>query len=105
MALNDLIGNKFFRIAGTLAALTVPYVVGCEGDTTNVYEGDGSGLLEKACNSTCSDYECAKMYGFPASKECYDVCINQFSDCESGTLAELAHNCTYGEYEKRECYD
>ncbi|MBI4980053.1 hypothetical protein HZC30_00680 [Candidatus Woesearchaeota archaeon] len=70
MAINDLIGNKFFRIAGTLAALTVPYVVGCEGDTTNVYEGSGGGgsnctewtdtFISKCCQypiegSTCTD--------------------------------------------------
>ncbi len=53
MGINDLIGNKFTRVIGTLAALAVPHVVGCEGDTTNVYEGSGGSDHYATCESGC----------------------------------------------------
>ncbi len=75
MALNDLIGNKFTRIIGTLAALTVPYVVSCEGDsTTNVYgEGNGGGGSGGySCESACQNMsDCCKS-GEKKKQHCYD---------------------------------
>ncbi|MBI4981451.1 hypothetical protein HZC30_07925 [Candidatus Woesearchaeota archaeon] len=77
MALNDLIGNKFFRVAGALAALAAPYVVGCEGDSTtnkNYYgEGNGSGGSgEYSCESACQNMsDCCKS-GEKKKQHCYD---------------------------------
>jgi hypothetical protein len=104
MALNDLIWNKFTRIIGTLAALAVPYAVGCEGDTTNnTYEGSGNGggdhyaTCQSACEysrevSHCGGWDedndmqqclkgCEKHTSSPSGRKAYFNCI--FDTCES----------------------
>ena len=111
MAINDLIRNKFFRVAGTLAALTISGVVGCGGDG-KVYDCetfckwimDECLLPEyedyyqsevKKCVGECQDdastydadvcFSCAKSYKGTQKERC-----NAFHECMRNNCGDFS---------------
>lgn len=94
MAINDLIRN-----ITVVAALAVPTAVGCEGDTTNVYEGNGGGGSGgSSCSAYCDRFlECDPDFFYGKNddmNECTGECNAEISmNSKCGSLYEEVISC------------